>query len=119
MKTKNKPRVYNDGVCYIVCENKSPSSFAARENGTTAEDFAELYRLMFADVSIREQDLDFAEAIGRSLNRKIKTPLVNGVNARQKVIISNVLYDVVNADIDRSNSEIYLYLEEVRELVET
>lgn len=119
MRQKNKPRVYNDGVCFIVDENKAPSSFAARENGTTTADFNEIFRLMFADVSIREQDLEFAEAIGRSLNRKIKTPLVNGVNARQKVIIGNVLYDVVNADIDRVNSEIYLYLEEVRELVET
>ena len=118
MKMKNKPRVYNAGVCYTVCENKSPSSFAARENGTTAEDFAELYRLMFADVSIREQDLDFAEAIGRSLTRKIKTPLVGGINARQKVIIGKMLYDIVNADIDRPNSEIYLYLEKSRELLE-
>lgn len=119
MRQKNKPRVYNDGVCFIVDENKAPSSFAARENGTTTTDFNEIFRLMFADVSIREQDLEFAEAIGRSLNRKIKTPLVNGVNARQKVIIGNMLYDIVNADIDRANSEIYLYLEEVRELVET
>lgn len=117
MRTRTNPQVYNDGVCKIVKEIKAPSSFAARENGTTEADFEDIYTLMFAEVSIREQDLQFAEAIGRSLNRKIKTHMVDGINGRMKVIICNMLYDIVNADIDRKKREIYLYLEEARELV--
>ena len=36
---------------------------------------------------------------------------------RDKIIIDNILYDIVNADKDRAKNEIYFYLEEVRELV--
>lgn len=119
MTSNYKAKVYNDGVCYIAKENTTPSSFAARQNGTTENDFKKLYKLMFAETSVREQDITFAEAIGRTLTRKIKTPLVDGVNSRLKVIIGTMLYDIVNADIDRKNGELYLYLEEVRELVKT
>ena len=63
------------------------------------------------------RDFEFAEAIGRTLNRKVKTPLVGGWTSRNKIIIDNTLYDIVNADKDRANNEVYFYLEEVRELV--
>ena len=42
-----KPRVYNDGVCYIVNETTAPTSFAAKQNGTAASDFEKLVKLMF------------------------------------------------------------------------
>ena len=112
-----KPRVYNDGVCYIVNETTAPTSFAAKQNGTTASDFEKLVKLMFSEMSMREQDFEFAEAKSRTLTRKIKTPFVNGWTAKNKIIIGNTLYDIINADIDRANNEIYFYLGEVRELV--
>ena len=43
--------------------------------------------------------------------------LVESVKAWEKVIIGSMLYDVIYADFDRANKEMYLYLEEVRELV--
>ena len=112
-----KPRVYNDGVCYIVSEKKAPSSFAAKQNGTLESDFKKIIKLMFADLSIREQDIEFAEANSRTLTRKIKTPLVGGCTSRNKIIIDKTVYDIINADKDRANNELYFYLEEVRELV--
>ena len=115
--SNNKPRVYNDGVCYIVNETTAPTSFAAKQNGTAASDFEKLIKLMFAEMSIREQDMEFAEAKSRTLTRKIKTPLVDGWTAKNKIIIGSILYDIVNADKDRANNEVYFYLEEVRELV--
>ena len=114
---KQQPRVYNDGVCYIVEDQTTPSSFAAKRTGQSAYDYRAIFRLMFAEMSIREQDLEFAEANSRTLNRKIKTPRVQGWNSTHKIIIENTLYDIVNADIDRAKSEIYFYLEEVRQLV--
>ena len=117
--SKYEPRVYNDGVCFIVKENESSTSFAAKKNGKKIEDFEKLFRLMFEEKSIREQDIDFAEANSRTLNRKIKTQLVTGWKSTNKIIIENVLYDIINADIDRKNREIYFYLEEVLQLVET
>lgn len=112
-----KPRVYNDGVCYIATEEKAPTSFAAKQNGTTAQDFKKILKLMFAEMSIREEDIQFAEALSRTITRKIKTPLVGGWNSTNKIIIGNMVYDIVNADKDRANNEAYFYLEEVRELV--
>lgn len=115
---KKKPKVYNDGICWIVKEITAPSSFAAPTNGSKFSDFTPIYTLAFQDLSVREQDLTFAEAAGRTLTRKIKTHLVQGVNARHKVIVNRkTLYDIVNFDVDRANGEIYFYLEEVRELV--
>lgn len=116
---KNKEHVYNDGLCRIVEEIKAPSSFSAKENGTKTTDFKTMYRLYFAEQSIREQDFEFAEARGRVLNRKIKTHLVSDINSQLNVIIGDMLYSIVNADIDRHNNEIYFYLEEVRKLVKT
>ena len=115
--SKNKPSVYNDGVCFIVEENTTPTSFAAKTNGKKAQDFKALFRLMFEEMSIREQDFEFAEANSRTLNRKIKTPLVKGWNSKNKIIVENTLYDIINADIDRKKCEIYFYLEEVLQLV--
>jgi hypothetical protein len=71
-------------------------------------------------MSRREQDLEFCEAMGRSLTLKIKTRLVKGVKSTHNVIIAiadkSVLYSIINADPDRKNNELYLYIEEVREL---
>lgn len=117
MANNDKPKVYNDGVCYLVSEIEKRSSFAAKENGVSNADYKKIVKLMFQELSMREQDFEFAEAIGRTLNRKIKTPLVGGWTSRDKIIIENTLYDIVNADKDRANNEIYFYLEEVRELV--
>lgn len=117
MANKYKPCIYNDGVCFIVESSKIPTSFAAKQNETSPKDFKCIVKLMFKEMSMREQDFEFAEARSRTLNRKIKTPLVKGWDATNKIIIGKMLYDIVNADIDRPNREIYFYLEEVRELV--
>ena len=61
---KNKQRVYNDGVCFIVEEDTNPSSFAAKKNGKQATDFKNLFRLMFEEMSKREQDFEFADQAG-------------------------------------------------------
>lgn len=118
---KQKPKVYNDGVCQIVLSKGSKvSDFAARENDRVKEDFDIIYTLPFAEMSRREQDLEFCEAMGRSLTLKIKTRLVPNVKSQHNVIVLNakksVLYSIINADPDRKNNELYLYIEEVREL---
>lgn len=118
-KSDYKPRVYNDGVLFIVEGAKETSSFAAKKNEKTTTDFKKILKLMFEEMSIREEDFEFAEARSRTLNRKVKTPLVKGWTATNEIIIDNMLYSIVNADIDRKNREIYFYLEEVRELVKT
>lgn len=121
MKQKQKPKVYNDGLCQIVLSKGSKvSNFAARENDRVKEDFEILYELPFAEMLRREQDLEFCEAMGRTLTLKIKTRLVPNVKSQHNVIIlyadKSVLYSIINADPDRKNNELYFYMEEVREL---
>lgn len=118
---KQKPKVYNDGICQIVLsKGNRVSDFAARENDRVKEDFEILYTLPFAEMSRREQDLEFCEAMGRSLTLKIKTRLVPNVKSQHNVIElaanKSTLYSIITADPDRKNDELYLYLEEVREL---
>ncbi len=112
----NKPRVYNDGVCYVVNEKVKKTDFNAKENSTTAADFEVVAKLMFATQSLREQDIEFGEALSRSITYKIKTPLMRGVTTANKLIIENTLYDIVNVDFSRANNEAFFYLEEVRKL---
>ena len=118
---KQKPKVYNDGICQIVLsKGNRVSDFAARENDRLKEDFEVIYTLPFAEMSRREQDLEFCDALGRSLTLKIKTRLVSDIKSNHNVIIlyanKSVLYSIINADPDRKNDELYLYMEEVREL---
>ncbi len=118
MAIRQKPKVYNDGVCFFANEKTEATDFNARRNGKDKTDYEIVIRLMFAEQSKREQDLEFAENLGRSLSLKIKTPLVQDVNSNQKIIIDNTVYDIINLDVDRKNREIYFYLEEVRNLAE-
>lgn len=118
MTTRQKPKVYNDGVCFTAKEKTQATDFNARRNGREKTDYEAVTRLMFSQQSKREQDLEFAESLGRSLSLKIKTPFVQGVTSDQKIIIGNTVYDIINLDVDRKNREIYFYLEEVRTLAE-
>lgn len=113
---QRKPRVYNDGICYVADEITQQTDFNAKKNGKSKTDYRKTARLMFAEQSKRERDLTFAENMGRSLSLKIKTPLIQGVDATKKIIIDNTVYDIINFDIDRKNREIYFYLEEVRSI---
>ena len=54
--------------------------------------------------------------MSKSLSLKIKTRLYDGINSEHKVVIENILYDIIYLDFDRKNKEVYFYLEEVKEL---
>ena len=53
---------------------------------------------------------------GRNLTMKVKTRLHSQVTKFHQVLIEDVLYSIIDLDIDRDRSEMYLYLEEVRKL---
>ena len=114
MFKQKKFSTYNDGVVRIYREKERRNDFNAKQNVSALDNMDFIVRLDFQEVAKREQDLDFAEQKGFSLTLKIKTRFVNGVDNKCKAVIDNYLYDVQY--IDKSRTEVWLYLEGVNPL---
>ena len=113
---KNKIPTYLDGFINVYKPNENKTNFGAKKNVRSLSEMEYLYKLAYSQSYKRVQDLDFAESIGRDLSLKIKVRLVNGVTNDCKVVINNILYDIIYIDEDRVNRELYIYLEEVRNI---
>ena len=115
MNRNQKLAYYLDGfvTIYRPIEGISKNYFGAKTNIRSVENMDMLYKLAYQQSSKRLQDLEFAESSGRDLTIKIKTRLVSGIKNSDKVVIDNILYDIIYTDEDRVNKELYLYLEEV------
>lgn len=105
---------FNDGVAVIYRDQAKRTSFSAKENTRKLDDLDFVCKLDFQEMSKRQQDQDFAEQNGFSLSMKIRTRLAPGLSSKCKVVIGDMLYDV--SYIDKTRTEAFLYLEEVRKL---
>ena len=106
---------FNDGVAFVYREKKRATNFQERKNAKGIDDLELLCKLDYEQMSKREQDQQFANDNGHSLSMKIRTRYVGIVDNKCKVVISDTLYDIY--DIDKTRTELYLYLEEVRTIV--
>lgn len=113
MRTNNFAR-FNDGYAYVYKEKGRRNDFNAKENPRVVDDLDFVCKLAFEEMSKRQQDQEFANQQGFSLSMKIRTRYVSTVNSKCKVVINGFLYDI--ADLDKTRTELYLYLEEVRQL---
>lgn len=104
---------YLDGFVSVYRPNDNRSNFGAKKNIKSIEDMEILYKLAYQQSYKRLQDLEFAESSGRDLTIKIKTRLVRGIQNSDKVVLNDILYDIIYVDEDRFNRELYFYLEEV------
>ena len=113
----NKPRFsrYNDGVVSVYREKLKRTDFNAKKNVSTLDDMEFIAKLDFEESSRREQDLDFAEQSGCTLSLKVHTRNVPNVDNKCKAVINGYLYDVWY--VDKTRTEMYLYLEGVKPLV--
>lgn len=105
---------YNDGVIHIYREKKRQTDFNAKKNVSELENMDFIVKLAFEEAAKREQDLEFALQNGFSLTAKVKTRLVKGVDNKCKAVIEGYLYDV--SYIDKTRTEMWLYLEGVKPL---
>lgn len=105
---------YNDGVVSIYREKGKRTSFAAKENVSVIDDMDFIVKLAFEESSRREQDNEFASQMGFSLALKVKTRYVALVDNKCKAVINGYLYDV--SYVDKSRTEMWLYLEGVRKI---
>lgn len=117
MKVKKRTS-FNDGVLYIVEQVNENTSFNAQMNATKKSDVQRIKKLCYKTETIRQQDFEFVSQMGSSLSLKVKTRLDKSVTTLQKVVIGNVLYDIIQLDPDMANRELYFYLEKERVLDE-
>ena len=104
----------NDGVAYIYREKKRQTDFNAKINARKTDDLEFICKLAYEEMSKRQQDMEFASQNGFSLSVKIRTRVVPYVNTKCKVVINDFLYDIY--DMDKTRTDLYLYLQEVRQL---
>lgn len=111
---KKQVKKYNDGIVHIYREKARYTDFNAKKNVSALDDMKFIVKLAFEEVSKREQDLEFAEQHDFSLSLKIRTRFVSGVDNKCKAVINGYLYDV--SHMDKTKTEMWLYLEEVRQI---
>lgn len=114
MAKRNEFSCFNDGVVKIYLDKSARTEFGAKKNTRTLDDMEFVAKLDFEELSKRQQDQEFAEQNGFSLSMKIHTRLVAGLSNKCKAVIGDTLYDV--SYIDKTRTDAYLYLEEVRKL---
>lgn len=112
----SKPKFsrYNDGIVKIYREKPRRTDFAAKQNVSALDDMTFIAKLAFEESSKREQDVEFAEQAGFSLSLKIKTRICPNIDNKCKAVINDFLYGV--SYVDKSRTEMWLYLEGIREL---
>ena len=81
------------------------------------DDMDFIVRLDYEECSKREQDIEFAEQSGFSLSLKVKTRYMKSVDNKCKAVIDGYLYSV--SYVDKTRTEMYLYLEGVGEIAVT
>lgn len=111
---RNEFARFNDGYAYVYREKARRNDFNAKENARDVGDLDFVCKLAFEEMSKRQQDQEFANQQGFTLSMKIRTRFVPMVDSKCKVVINDYLYDI--SDLDKTRTELYLYLEEVRRL---
>ena len=113
---KKKISSYNDGVIGIYKEKPLRTDFNAKKNARAIDNYDHVTNLWYSEENKRQEDFLFAEAMGKKLTMKVKTPLVEGIENNHKVILNDYVYDIIRIDPDRKKKDLYFYLEGGREL---
>jgi len=114
MKMQNKFSRYNDGVVSVYREKERRTDFAAKQNVSTMDNLDFIVKLAFEESAKREQDMEFAQQNDFTLNMKVRTRLVKGVDNKCKAVIDGYLYDI--SYIDKDRKEMWMYLEGVKRI---
>ena len=115
---KKKVFSYNDGVCEIYREKDSllSTDFNIKRNARTLNDYNFVVESFYGVVTIREEDYNFAESMGKKITLKIRTPFILQIDSSYKIMIDSYMYDIIKVDADKRNKELYFYLEGGRKI---
>lgn len=105
---------YNDGVVYLYRDTDRRSNFGAKLNVKTIDDLQFIAKLSYAEQSKRQQDVEFANQLSFSLDLKIKTRYIKGVDNKCKAVIDGYLYDIDY--VDATKTELYLYMQQISKI---
>lgn len=97
-----KHQVYNDGV--LEYGEIKPIYDSAKKK--IDEEFISKGKLMFEEMSKRDDDLMLANSLGYSLDLKLKTPR-RAFKSSYKIKIGSQIYDVYKVDNDDINTYLY------------
>ena len=111
---RTKTRVYNDGVAILCEERTKKTDFSAKINPKERKYLKEIARISYGNVSIREDDLSFAEREERTISMKIRITYCPYVNKKKYMVIGGTLYFIYSMDISEDKTEMYVSLEETR-----
>lgn len=114
LKRKRVLPTYPDGVLGIYKAKDRTTDFGARRNVERLSDMEPVCTLCYNVQTIREQDYEFAERADFTLSLKVRTPLLRLVTSEHLALIGTKLYAI--SHIDATDTEMYLYLEEVRDI---
>lgn len=104
---------YNDGYLDIYAPKENhKSSFGAVKNVHKLSEMDFVVSLAYEEMYRRNDDLEFAQANGRTLSLKVKTPLYDRVKTYHFVVLNSKIYSIINFDYDRKNRKLFFYLEE-------
>ena len=105
---------YIDGVVTVYKQKEKKTDFSAQINPTSRDDLQKVDKFNYQELSVRNQDLDFAEKSDFSLSMKIKIRKSKRIAPKHMAVIDDYLYSIKHIDSDKKNT--YLYLEGVRSL---
>ena len=105
MKIKNvKHSTYNDGVLFFG----KVTPIYGKGNKKTGEEFTKEGKLFYELMSARDSDNITANAIGYTIDKKVKVHFRPELNSSHKIMVDKLLFDVVSIDSDRVNTYLYL-----------
>lgn len=115
---KKKRTTLNDGYARIFKEKPIKTDFSAKRNARTLDDYIPVCEAYFGYSSIRQEDLAFADAMGKSLDLKIKVNHSNLIDTSCTARIGDKMFDIYRVDEDRFNKLDYIFMTEARTIEE-
>lgn len=114
LKKKRVLPTYPDGVLGIYKAKERMTDFGARRNVEKITDMDPVCTICYSTQTIREQDYEYAERADFNLSLKVRTPRLDLVTSGHLALIGSKLYAI--SHLDTTDMEMYLYLEEVRDI---
>lgn len=113
---KEKTKGLNDGYVGIYKPKEVETDFGAKTSPKSLDNLEHFVDMAYKEEYKREQDYDFAEAVGHSLSLKIRTLLYDELTKDYKAVVDAVLYNILKIDYAKEDNVMYLYLEEERSI---
>lgn len=101
-------QAYNDGIIVIKKQVDKEKDFSKKSE---SKEFKTLYNLRYKELSKRQQDTEFIDSLGHTLNLKIKVRMIGVPLTGYSAFINGDVYSIVYEDYNKVDKEQFIYLE--------